>query len=180
MSTHRKHEPIDVVAREVACVLAEVDAAGFGRFVAQLRVPQRAWFCTGQGRSGLVAQMAAMRLMHLGHQAHVVGETTAPAITSDDTLLIVSASGTTPVSLNFAETARAVSAAVVLVTAASSSPLRQLADTTLEVPALTSTQFGGSLFEQTALLVLDAAALALGPDDPPIRDAMHRRHANLQ
>lgn len=180
MSTHGKQEPMDVVASEVARVLAEVDPAGFDRFVAQLRVPQRAWFCTGQGRSGLVAQMAAMRLMHLSHQAHVVGETTAPAITSNDTLLIVSASGTTPGSLHFAETARAVSATVVLVTAASSSPLRQLADTTLEVPALTSTQFGGSLFEQTALLVLDAAALTLGPADSPIRDAMHRRHANLQ
>ena len=180
MSISRQQEPIDVVATEVARVFAEVDADCFGRFVAQLRVPQRTWFCTGQGRSGLVAQMAAMRLMHLSHQAHVVGEATAPAITGDDTLLIVSASGTTPVSLHFAETARAVSATVVLVTAASSSPLHQLADETLEVPALTSTQFGGSLFEQTALLVLDAAALALGPDDALIRDAMHRRHANLQ
>ena len=37
-----------------------------------------------------------------------------------------------------------------------------MAQATLEVPALTSTQFGGSLFEQTALLVLDAATLALG------------------
>lgn len=180
MSATRQQEPVDVVASEVARVLAEVDADGFDRFVIQLRVPQRTWFCTGQGRSGLVAQMAAMRLMHLGHHAHVVGEATAPAITGDDTLLIVSASGTTPLSLHFAETARAVSAKVVLVTATSASPLRQLADAALEVPALTSTQFGGSLFEQTALLLLDAAALALGADDPPIRDAMHRRHANLQ
>jgi 6-phospho-3-hexuloisomerase len=68
----------------------------------------------------------------------------------------------------------------MLVTAASSSPLAHLADATLEVPAHTSTQFGGSLFEQTALLVLDAAALALGADDPHAHDAMHRRHANLQ
>ena len=180
MSTPRQQKPIDVVASEVARVLTEVDAAGFDRFVAQLRVPQRAWFCTGQGRSGLVAQMTAMRLMHLGHQAHVVGEATAPAITGDDTLLIVSASGTTPVSLHLAQTARAVSATVMLVTAARSSPLAQLADATLEVPAHPSTQFGGSLFEQTALLVLDAAALALGADDPHAHDAMHRRHANLQ
>ncbi len=50
----------------------------------------------------------------------------------------------------------------------------------LDLPSLTSTQFGGSLFEQTALLVLDAATLALDAGDQHTRDAMHRRHANLQ
>lgn len=35
------------------------------------------WFCPGQGRAGLVAQMSAMRLMHPGFKAHAVGEGTA-------------------------------------------------------------------------------------------------------
>lgn len=172
--------PVDVVAGELSRALAQVDALNFDRFVDELRVPGRRWFCTGQGRSGLVAQMAAMRLMHLGHRTHVVGEATAPAITGGDALLVLSASGTTPISLHFADTARRTSALVALVTATSASPLRRLADATLEVPALASVQFGGSLFEQTALLVLDAAALALDADDPHTRDAMQRRHANLQ
>ena len=180
MSTARPQGPIDVVAGEISRTLARVDALDFDRFLAELRVPQRRWFCTGQGRSGLVAQMAAMRLMHLGHRTHMVGEATAQAITGRDALLVFSASGTTPLSLHFAETARAVSAAVVLLTATPASPLRRLADTALEIPALASVQFGGSLFEQTALLVLDAAVLALDAGDPHTRDAMHRRHANLQ
>jgi 6-phospho-3-hexuloisomerase len=54
-----------------------------------------------------------------------------------------------------------VSAVVVLVTATAASPLRRLADATLEIRALASVQFGGSLFEQTALLVLDAAVLVV-------------------
>ncbi len=171
---------VDVVADEVARTLTDVDRVAFDGFVAELQVPDRRWFCTGAGRSGLVAEMAAMRLMHLGHRAHVVGEASAPAITGPDVLLVVSASGTTPLSLHFAETARELGAVVVLVTAQAQSPLRSLAQTTLEVPALTSTQFGGSLFEQTALLVLDAATLAVDGGDPRTRDAMHRRHANLQ
>ena len=40
-------------------------------------------------------KMAAMRLMHLGLTVHVVGETTAPAIRSNDLLLAASGSGTT-------------------------------------------------------------------------------------
>jgi 6-phospho-3-hexuloisomerase len=180
VTTSRPPGPVEVVAGEISRTLAQVDALDFDRFVAELRVSQRRWFCTGQGRSGLVAQMAAMRLMHLGHRTHVVGEATAPAITGGDALLVLSASGTTPLSLHLAETARGVSAVVVLVTATSASPLRRLADAALEVPALASVQFGGSLFEQTALLVLDAAALALDADDPHVRDAMQRRHANLQ
>jgi len=180
VTTTRQPGPINVVGGEVSRSLARVDARDFDRFVAELRVPQRTWFCTGQGRSGLVAQMAAMRLMHLGRRTHVVGEATAPAITGGDALLVLSASGTTPLSLHFAETAREVSAAVVLVTATPASPLRRLADAALEVATLESVQFGASLFEQTSLLVLDAAALALGGEDPHTRDAMQRRHANLQ
>ncbi len=180
MSTTRPPTTLDVVSDEVSRTLAGVDRAAFEHFVDELAVPDRTWFCTGQGRSGLVARMAAMRLMHLGHRAHVVGEATAPAITGPDALLVLSASGTTPLSLHFATTAREVGAAVVLVTAGPQGPLRDLAQTTLHIPADGSTQFGGSLFEQTALLVLDAANLALHAGDPHTRDAMHRRHANLQ
>ena len=171
---------IDVVAAEVTRTLAGVDRVAFDHFVTELGVPDRTWFCTGQGRSGLVARMAAMRLMHLGHRSHVVGESTAPAITGGDALLVLSASGTTPVTLHLAETAAEVGAVVVLVTAGAQSPLRRLAHATLELPAPASTQFGGSLFEQTALLVLDAATLALDAGDQRTRDAMHTRHANLQ
>jgi 6-phospho-3-hexuloisomerase len=180
MSTSRPPTTIDIVTEEVSRTLTKVDPVAFDRFVAELRVPDRRWFCTGQGRSGLVAQMAAMRLTHLGHRAHVVGEATAPAITRGDALMVLSASGTTPLSVHFAETAHEMHALVVLVTATPQSPLRLIADAALEIPVATSTQFGGSLFEQTALLVLDAAVLALNVTDPKARDAMQSRHANLQ
>lgn len=167
------------VADEVARTLEAVHRDAFDALVAELRVPGRTWFCTGQGRSGLVARMVAMRLVHLGRRAHVVGEATAPAIADADALLVLSASGETPLSRHYADTARDVGASVVLVTTRPASPLARTADTVLHV-ATSSSQFGGSLFEQSALLVLDAAVLALDEGDPPTRDAMARRHANLQ
>lgn len=41
-------------------------------------------FVIGEGRSGLAIRMAAMRLMHLGCQVYVVGETTTPSTRSGD------------------------------------------------------------------------------------------------
>src|SRR4028119_2423993 len=60
-------------------------------------------FVIGEGRSGLAIRMTAMRLMHLGCQVYVVGETTTPSIQSTDLLIACSGSGST-------ETVRAIAA----------------------------------------------------------------------
>ena len=161
-------------------LLGQVDGPEFAAFVEVLRPPERMWFCTGQGRSGLVARMSAMRLMHLGRQVHAVGETTAPAISSGDGLLVISATGATACSVGFAEIASAQGACVLLVTANRTSALARLADMVLEIPVGTTRQFGGSLFEQASLLVLDAVVLTLTNGDPDTYRHMHHRHTNLQ
>ena len=46
-------------------------------------------FVTGAGRSGLAAKAFAMRLMHLGLSAYVVGETISPAIYEDDCICLL-------------------------------------------------------------------------------------------
>ena len=52
-------------------------------------------FLAGAGRSGLALKSFAMRLTQLSKQAFVVGETTTPAITASDLLVIASSSGET-------------------------------------------------------------------------------------
>lgn len=140
----------------------------------------RRWFCSGQGRSGLVAAMAAMRLMHAGFDAHAVGEATAPSIAEGDGLLMVSSSGETPVTLHLARLAREFDATLLAVTAHADSSLARLADVAIEVPAAESSQFGGSLFEQTALLLLDALILDITVGDEQTYAEMQSRHTNLQ
>nr|WP_281373965.1 SIS domain-containing protein [Allobranchiibius huperziae] len=138
------------------------------------------WFCGGQGRSGLVARMTAMRLMHLGRAVHVIGDTTTPAIRGGDGALILSASGRTTTSIAHARAIKERQAVLAVVTCSASSELAALGDIVVTVPAATSRQFGGSLFEQTALIMLDTVALALESDDASARVAMQRRHANLE
>ena len=47
-------------------------------------------YVMGAGRSGLVAKGFAMRLMHLGFQSYVVGETITPALQKGDVIVIFS------------------------------------------------------------------------------------------
>ena len=66
------------VGGEVAGVLAAVSGHQLAEAAQLLADRGHRWFFCGQGRSGLVAQMVAMRLMHVGFEAHVVGEATTP------------------------------------------------------------------------------------------------------
>ncbi len=138
------------------------------------------WFCSGQGRSGLVAQMVAMRLMHVGFDAHAVGEATAPSIGEGDGLVMISGSGETPVTLHLARLAVGFGARMLAVTTRADSTLAGLADAVIEVPTAGTGQFGGSLFEQSALLLLDAVILDLTAPDPQAYAVMQARHANLE
>ena len=168
------------VGREIAETLECVDARAFQRFVDVFRDEQRRWFFSGQGRSGLVAEMAAMRFMHMNRFAHVVGEATAPSIRAGDGLVLVSGSGATPVTIHFAQIAKGEGAEIALITRERDSALAQLANSVLHVPIETTRQFGGSLFEQTSLILLDAIVLELMQAVPDPHKMMLGRHTNLQ
>ncbi|GGJ22281.1 SIS domain-containing protein [Paenarthrobacter histidinolovorans] len=181
--TFTAHEPSAAWQRigiEVSQVLENIDPLAFGNFTQLFHDQSRRWFFTGQGRSGLVAEMAAMRFMHLGFETHVLGEATAPAVRNDDGLFIISNSGKTPLSAAFAEIARTEGAMIVLLTAGPGSPLAKLADATLTLASSTSEQFGGSLFEQASLIALDALVLELATNDAATYEKMRRRHTNMQ
>ena len=94
--------PLTTVGDEVAGVLAAVDSSAVSKaaaFLTEEAGDPHGWFFTGQGRSGLVAQMAAMRFMHLGLRTHVWGEVTAPSVERGDRLVVLSKSGSTATSL---------------------------------------------------------------------------------
>jgi len=145
-------------------------------------------FVLGAGRSGLALRMTAMRLMHLGLDVHVVGETTTPAIRAGDALLAASGSGTTTGIVRAAETTVAVGARIAAITTVRDSPLARAADALVVVPAATkldrsgtaSAQYAGGLFEQAVMLVGDAIFDALWHRSGLDGDDLWPRHANLE
>jgi 6-phospho-3-hexuloisomerase len=145
-------------------------------------------FVHGAGRSGLALRMTAMRLMHLGLEVHVVGEVTTPAIGEGDVLLTASGSGTTSGIVAAARTAVDAGARVAAITTAGDSPLADLAEAVLVVPAAdkqdrsgtASAQYAGGLFEQTVVLLGDAVFHALWKRSGADADELWPRHANLE
>jgi len=124
----------------------------------------RRWLVSGQGRYRAVASMAAMRLMHVGFDVHLTGQVTATSIGQGDCLLMLSASGETPVSLHLARRAADRGARVLAITTREDSSLAAIADVVVAVPVQGSRQLGKSLFEQ----------------DSHAYKTMSRRHTNLE
>ena len=147
-------------------------------------------FLAGTGRSGLMVKAFAMRLMHLGLNAFVVGETTTPGISPGDLLIIGSGSGETGSIAVFAREAKKQNAKIGLFTIFPNSTVGKLADFTIRIIAptrkniqandITSIQPMGSLFEQSLLLLLDGMILKLMERMSVDPEAMFANHANLE
>ena len=182
-------ESLQLFAHETSTVVAELAAtstATFDEVIAILNSADRI-FILGAGRSGLALKMTAMRFMHLGLNVHVVGEVTAPAITSGDVLFVASGSGTTGLIVRAATTAIAVNARVIALTTAPESPLGALASVTVTIPAAQklergsalSDQYAGGLFEQVTMLIGDALFHTMWKQSRKCADDTWPAHANL-
>jgi len=145
-------------------------------------------FVIGAGRTGLMMKAVAMRLMHLGLNVYVVGETTTPAIQEGDLLLAASGSGTTSTIVKAAEKAHDMGAGIVALSTTHTSPLANVAQLVLIIPAAqkqdfhgaVSEQYAGSLFEQSVLFVGDAVFQTLWKVSQLSPEEMWKQHANME
>jgi 6-phospho-3-hexuloisomerase len=178
---------MSLVQDEIAATVSKIDEQQLAAMAAHLRLADRV-FVAGAGRSGLVLRMAAMRLMHLGLTVHIAGDTTTPAISSGDLLLVASGSGTTSGVVKAAETAARAGARVAAVTANPESPLAGLANALVVIPAAQKTdhgssisrQYSGSLFEQVLFLATESVFQTLWDNTDEPAEQLWRRHANLE
>ncbi|UXM92168.1 6-phospho-3-hexuloisomerase [Paenarthrobacter sp. JL.01a] len=176
-----------LILDELARIASGLDFGQLARLADKVSGAERV-FLAGAGRSGLVLRMAAMRLMHLGLTVHVAGDTTTPAITEGDLLLVASGSGTTSGVVKAAETALAAGAGVAAVTTNPSSALAGLADALVVIPAAQKTdhgsavsrQYSGSLFEQSLFLVTESVFQTLWEATAEPAEKLWLRHANLE
>jgi 6-phospho-3-hexuloisomerase len=107
-------------------VARSVDQSQVECFLSEINKAERI-FVLGAGRSGFVAKSFGMRLMHLGLDAYVVGETVTPAFHVKDTLVAFSGSGKTKSVLEACETSRQIGGSLCLITGARESPMTDLA-----------------------------------------------------
>lgn len=152
----------------------------------------------GAGRSGLIGRAFAMRLMHLGFNTYVLGETIVPALQPGDVVVAISGSGRTRLVVTAAEVAKSVGARVVAVTTFPDSPLAQIADYVVRVPGRSKISAEddynvrqligiyeplaplGTLFELTAMVTLDAVISELMTRLGKTEEDLRQRHANIE
>lgn len=145
-------------------------------------------FVAGGGRSGFMAKAFVMRMMHVGLDPYVVGETVTPNLEPDDIFIVGSGSGETQSLVGMTEKAKSIGAMVVAITINPNSTIGKLADIKIEIPAQAkeegtsgkSIQPMGSLFEQSLLLFYDAVILRFMEKKGLNSEVMYGRHANLE
>lgn len=86
-------ELMDIVA-ELKNASVQMPEEKIDQFIEAVDTHERI-FVYGTGRSGLMLKALAMRLMQMGYQSYVVGETTTPSVGKGDLLIVASASGET-------------------------------------------------------------------------------------
>ena len=143
-------------------------------------------FVYGAGRSGLVARAFAIRLVHLGYQAFVIGETITVPVQQDDLVVIVSGSGETIPAVMTAEIAHNLGAQVISVTGKKDSDIAHYADITLFISANCNEKERkryaplGTLFEASVWILLDGLIADLLHSKKETEESMRRRHATLE
>ena len=183
-------ELITEIARELKACLESVKVESLNSACEELSVANNI-FVAGAGRSALAVRGFAMRLMHLGKKVHMVGDVTTPSISRGDLLVMGSGSGSTGSLQVMAEKAKEIGAKIILITILPDSPIGQLADCVIRIPApsakardasgiVDSIQPMGSLFEQSLFIIGDLLIVMLMQKENMSSDEMFKRHANLE
>jgi len=152
----------------------------------------------GAGRSGLVGKAFAMRLMHVGIDVYVMGETITPAIGEGDIVIIISGSGSGAMSTTAASMAKRLGSLIFAVTSYPDSELAHTADHIVVVPGrevvaeesdYQSRQLlgeheslapMGTLFEDTCAVFLDGLIIELMARLEVSEASMRRKHSTIE
>jgi len=152
----------------------------------------------GAGRSGLVGKAFAMRLMHLGLNVYVMGESITPAIGDGDLVIVISGSGGGALSITSANMAKRLGALVLAVTSYPDSALGRTSDFVVVVPGreviareeeyhsrqllgeYASLAPMGTLFEDSCTVFLDSIIAELMTRLEVSEEAMKGRHSTIE
>jgi len=139
-------------------------------------------FIFAPGRSGLVAQAFCSRLVQMGLCAQIVGTMTTTCLQPGDPLILVSSSGTTRVTRFVADIGRQYGAQLIVITGNPQSPLAQMAEVVLIVPApFPDGELPlSSLSEQMGWVLLDGLVVELLQRLALPREHIARAHPNLE
>ncbi|MCF6233901.1 MAG: SIS domain-containing protein [Rhodobacteraceae bacterium] len=143
----------------------------------------------GVGREGLMIRGLAMRLYHLGLDAHVVGDMSTPPVGPGDLLIVSAGPGMFSTVAGLVGVAGKAGATTACLTAQPNAELPGICDKTLVLPAQTMASDSGadtsilpmgSLYEGVMFLACELLVLMLAEQLEISAGAMRARHTNLE
>jgi 6-phospho-3-hexuloisomerase len=172
---------------EVGAVLESGAAAEVDRLCGELQRARRI-ACYGVGREGLMMRALCMRLMHLGLDAHMVGDMTTPAVGPGDLLVLSAGPGSFSTVKALLGVAKSAGARTATVTAQPDGEVPRASDTVIHIRAQTmaddkggaSVLPMGSLYEAAMLIFFDVVSIVLRERAGQTMDGMRARHTNLE
>ena len=181
----RYKEIAEIVAAEHKQVLLDIDEKEVGQLIDAI-LAAKCIQVFGMGRMKCAVRAFVMRLMHMGFDAHVVYDTTCPAIGKGDLLIVNCAC--TGVSYLVMDYAKKLGAKIAAITAHPESRHGKLCDLTVtlrgqvhpgrkgEIPSI---QPMAALFEQTVFVLEDIIIQLLMEKTGITAEQMAKRHTNL-
>lgn len=174
-----------IAMEDVDCV-SQIDEEQANRFYNDIRTAPRI-FAYANGRTQYILRCFIQRLMHLGREVYIVGDTTTPALQKGDLFITANGAGFRPSNAGYIRRARELGAKTVLLTIVSESLCAKEADYTVIIPGATaacggigkSIQPGGGKYEESMLIFLDAIIARLNLDMGNVFANGIKRHANL-
>ncbi len=143
----------------------------------------------GVGREGLMMKALAMRLFHLGLDAHVVGDMTTPPVGKGDVLVVSAGPGYFSTVEALMGVTHKAGARTICFTAQTGGKVPKSADLTVVLPAQTMaddtakpTSFlpMGSLYEGVQYLFFEYLVLLLRDHMGVTPEQMRQKHTNLE
>jgi len=145
-------------------------------------------YILASGRSAMIGQMFQTRLEHFGVECRFITNTrSVPRLREDDTIIVISGSGTTPIVKAMLETYLVYNPYVIVITSFPNSVIGRLGDVTVKLKGRTKSDLErrdqgldstlapeGTAFEQAALAFLDGIvaelAVSLHRDEKSLYD----------
>jgi 6-phospho-3-hexuloisomerase len=139
-------------------------------------------FIFGVGRSGLVGQAFAVRLVQLGLNVHFVGDTTTPIVKEGDLLIAISNTGETMSAVQTANIVRRLNAKVIVITGKENSKLSHAGNVVVVINEPSDHERAkkaplGTIFEDGAMLFMDGLVPVLMERLKQTEHDMRARHA---
>jgi 6-phospho-3-hexuloisomerase len=144
--------------------------------------------CYALGREALMLRAFCMRLMHLGFDAHWIGDVTAPPAAPGQLVIVASGPGDILMNRSMIQLGQRAGARVLVVTAQPDGPDPKLADVVVMLPAQSMADDAGSArvlpmgtaFEIAMLIFSDLTAIRLQTMTGQSNDDLRARHTNLE